>query len=279
MKKGKFLFLLLFVFVLSSCGKSGSKSVEKLNHELKNSSVQFSLSPEEINILRKSYKEFTDEEKNIFSKILKKYDSFKEKNKDVKLNFENDILRIKQEELNVINNNDIDFKKEASKDIKLEEKILKQNSTTDFKDLDISEGSYIVKLTGKGKFTYHDENEIVSTFDVSEENNPKYIRIVVSEKTKLELNGDLNGKIFKDNIKYDHFKILPMGYFIVGKDFKAGNYKIKTKNKDTLVYKIRVDKNKKLEKTEIKDYENVELFENSRLLILGTNYVEIERMK
>lgn len=279
MKNKTILLLILFAFFLSSCGKSGNKTVEKLNDEIKNSSIHFSLSPKEIKMLKKSYKDFTDTEKELFNKILKKYDDFKKNNGNLKLIFEKDILRIKQEISNIKNNNDIDFVKESSKNVKLEEKNLDKNSTTYLKDLNLSDGGYIISLTGNGEFSYYNDDKLVIKKEISNNENPKFIRIIKYSNSKVELKGELNANIVKDNINYNSFKFLPMGYFLIGKDIDEGNYEIKLKNDDTNIYLIKNTKENIIEKQDKENLKNIYLKKNFALLITEANYIEINKLK
>lgn len=278
MKKKNFLILFLFVFLLSACGKSGTKSVEKLNDEIKNSSVQFSLSPKEIETLKKSYKEFTDLDKKVFEEILKKYKYFKEKNHDLTLNFENDILRLKQEISNSKNNNDIDFKKESSKNIKLNEIHLSENSTTYLKDLDLSNTGYIVILKGNGGFAYYEGKNSILKQEIASDVNPKYIRILKTDQSKIILEGKLKAELIKDNINYNDFKFMPMGIFVIGKDLDPGNYKVSTKNDDTKIILLNNEKKNSIKIQSKEDLENLELLDGYSIIIKNTNYVQMNKL-
>lgn len=277
MKKNNILILFFILFLFSSCTKNGNKTVEKLNDELKNSSIQFSLSPKEIKILKKSYHNFSDKEKEIFDKILQKYNSFKEKNEKIKLNFEKNIKRLKQEILNIKNNNDINFINESSKNIKLDIKFLQKDSTINLNDLNILNGKYIIELTEDGEFSYYEGDKLIIKKEISKDENPKFIRIIKTNNTKIKLKGNLLGKIAKDNIDYNSFNFLPMGIFKIGKDIKPGLYDIETKSKDTKIYIIKKEKEYILEREEKESLKDLKLFKDSYLLILDTNYIKINK--
>lgn len=276
MKKNNILVLFLILILFSSCTKSGNKTVEKLNDELKNSSIQFSLSAKEIKLLKKSYTDFTDKEKEILDKILQKYNSFKEKNKEIKLNFEKDITRLKQEILNIKNNNDINFINESSKNIKLDIKFLKKDSTINLNDLNLLDGEYIIELTKDGEFSYYDGEKLIIRKEISKNENPKFIRIIKTKNSKIKLSGNLLGKIVKDNIDYNSFKFLPMGIFEIGKDIENGTYSIETKNENTKIYLIKKKKEIIVKK---ESFKNLKLFKGEYLLILDTNYIKLNKLK
>ena len=76
--KKRFILILFSIFMLVSCSKTGTKNVDKVNNEIKNSTSQFSLNTEELAVLEKPYRDFSDEDKKVFNKILEKYNKFKE---------------------------------------------------------------------------------------------------------------------------------------------------------------------------------------------------------
>ncbi|EGL38432.1 hypothetical protein HMPREF9126_0154 [Parvimonas sp. oral taxon 110 str. F0139] len=67
--KKRFVFILLSIFILSSCSKTGTKNVDKVNNEIKNSTSQFSLTAEEITVLEKPYGDFSDDDKKFLIKF------------------------------------------------------------------------------------------------------------------------------------------------------------------------------------------------------------------
>ena len=124
-KSKKLFFILVCILLLSSCGKSGEKNVDKINNELKNSTNQFSLNSEEISLLEKPYSDFTDDDKKLFDKILVKYNEFKN-NSSEDIAFERKILKKLEEIESFYDKKYINFKNESSKEVKVEEKLLQQ---------------------------------------------------------------------------------------------------------------------------------------------------------
>ncbi len=271
----KIIFLFLCFFVLTSCSKTGTKNVDKLNNEIKNSSTQFSLTAEEINVLKKSYSEFTDSDKELFNKILEKYNKFKnESSNDIA--FEAKILEKLQEIENFYEKKYINFKNESSIDVKVEEKLLDQNKKISLNKMDLTNENYLIKLTEKGKFIYSVNNKIILEEVLKENDKPRYVRIKILDNSNVEFKGDIIGIIFKDNIKYNTFKNLPSGIFDIDKDINGGTYRISNTTKDT---KIKVmNKNNEITVLKLEDYNEVKLDTGMKLIISGVDYITLEKI-
>ena len=112
--KKRFILILFSIFMLVSCSKTGTKNVDKVNNEIKNSTSQFSLNTEELAVLEKPYRDFSDEDKKVFNKILEKYNKFKE-NSSNDIAFETKILEKLEEIENFYGKKYINFKNESSK--------------------------------------------------------------------------------------------------------------------------------------------------------------------
>ena len=271
----KIIFLFLCFFVLTSCSKTGTKNVDKLNNEIKNSSTQFSLTTEEINVLKKSYSEFTDSDKELFNKILEKYNKFKnESSNDIA--FEAKILEKLQEIENFYEKKYINFKNESSIDVKVEEKLLDQNKKISLNKMDLTNENYLIKLTEKGKFIYSVNNKIILEEVLKENDKPRYVRIKILDNSNVEFKGDIIGIIFKDNIKYNTFKDLPSGIYDIDKDINGGTYRISNTTKDT---KIKVmNKNNEITVLKLEDYNEVKLDTGMKLIISGVDYITLEKI-
>ena len=271
----KIIFLFFCFFVLTSCSKTGTKNVDKLNNEIKNSSTQFSLTTEEINVLKKSYSEFTDSDKELFNKILEKYNKFKnESSNDIA--FEAKILEKLQEIENFYEKKYINFKNESSIDVKVEEKLLDQNKKISLNKMDLTNENYLIKLTEKGKFIYSVNNKIILEEVLKENDKPRYVRIKILDNSNVEFKGDIIGIIFKDNIKYNTFKNLPSGIYDIDKDINGGTYRISNSTKDT---KIKVmNKNNEITVLKLEDYNEVKLDTGMKLIISGVDYITLEKI-
>lgn len=271
----KIIFLFLCFFVLTSCSKTGTKNVDKLNNEIKNSSTQFSLTTEEINVLKKSYSEFTDSDKELFNKILEKYNKFKnESSNDIA--FEAKILEKLQEIENFYEKKYINFKNESSIDVKVEEKLLDQNKKISLNKMDLTNENYLIKLTEKGKFIYSVNNKIILEEVLKENDKPRYVRIKILDNSNVEFKGDIIGIIFKDNIKYNTFKNLPSGIYDIDKDINGGTYRISNTTKDT---KIKImNKNNEITVLKLEDYNEVKLDTGMKLIISGVDYITLEKI-
>ena len=271
----KNIFLFLCFFVLTSCSKTGTKNVDKLNNEIKNSSTQFSLTTEEINVLKKSYSEFTDSDKELFNKILEKYNKFKNESSNDNA-FEAKILEKLQEIENFYEKKYINFKNESSIDVKVEEKLLDQNKKIALNKMDLTNENYLIKLTEKGKFIYSVDNKIILEEVMKENDKPRYVRIKILDNSNVEFNGDIIGIIFKDNIKYNTFKNLPSGIYDIDKDINGGTYRISNTTKDT---KIKVmNKNNEITVLKLEDYNEVKLDTGMKLIISGVDYITLEKI-
>jgi hypothetical protein len=261
--------------VLTSCSKTGTKNVDKLNNEIKNSSTQFSLTTEEINVLKKSYSEFTDSDKELFNKILEKYNKFKNESSNDNA-FEAKILEKLQEIENFYEKKYINFKNESSIDVKVEEKLLDQNKKIALNKMDLTNENYLIKLTEKGKFIYSVDNKIILEEVMKENDKPRYVRIKILDNSNVEFNGDIIGIIFKDNIKYNTFKNLPSGIYDIDKDINGGTYRISNTTKDT---KIKVmNKNNEITVLKLEDYNEVKLDTGMKLIISGVDYITLEKI-
>ena len=271
----KIIFLFFCFFVLTSCSKTGTKNVDKLNNEIKNSSTQFSLTTEEINVLKKSYSEFTDSDKELFNKILEKYNKFKNESSNDNA-FEAKILEKLQEIENFYEKKYINFKNESSIDVKVEEKLLDQNKKIALNKMDLTNENYLIKLTEKGKFIYSVDNKIILEEVMKENDKPRYVRIKILDNWNVEFNGDIIGIIFKDNIKYNTFKNLPSGIYDIDKDINGGTYRISNTTKDT---KIKVmNKNNEITVLKLEDYNEVKLDTGMKLIISGVDYITLEKI-
>ena len=271
----KIIFLFFCFFVLTSCSKTGTKNVDKLNNEIKNSSTQFSLTTEEINVLKKSYSEFTDSDKELFNKILEKYNKFKNESSNDNA-FEAKILEKLQEIENFYEKKYINFKNESSIDVKVEEKLLDQNKKIALNKMDLTNENYLIKLTEKGKFIYSVDNKIILEEVMKENDKPRYVRIKILDNSNVEFNGDIIGIIFKDNIKYNTFKNLPSGIYDIDKDINGGTYRISNSTKDT---KIKVmNKNNEITVLKLEDYNEVKLDTGMKLIISGVDYITLEKI-
>lgn len=271
----KIIFLFFCFFVLTSCSKTGTKNVDKLNNEIKNSSTQFSLTTEEINVLKKSYSEFTDSDKELFNKILEKYNKFKNESSNDNA-FEAKILEKLQEIENFYEKKYINFKNESSIDVKVEEKLLDQNKKIALNKMDLTNENYLIKLTEKGKFIYSVDNKIILEEVMKENDKPRYVRIKILDNSNVEFNGDIIGIIFKDNIKYNTFKNLPSGIYDIDKDINGGTYRISNTTKDT---KIKVmNKNNEITVLKLEDYNEVKLDTGIKLIISGVDYITLEKI-
>lgn len=271
----KIIFLFLCFFVLTSCSKTGTKNVDKLNNEIKNSSTQFSLTTEEINVLKKSYSEFTDSDKELFNKILEKYNKFKNVSSNDNA-FEAKILEKLQEIENFYEKKYINFKNESSIDVKVEEKLLDQNKKITLNKIDLTNDNYLIKLTEKGKFIYSVNNKIILEEVMKENDKPRYVRIKILDNSNVKFNGDIIGIIFKDNIKYNTFKNLPSGIYDIDKDINGGSYRISNTTKDT---KIKVmNKNNEITVLKLEDYNEVKLDTGMKLIISGVDYITLEKI-
>lgn len=271
----KIIFLFFCFFVLTSCSKTGTKNVDKLNNEIKNSSTQFSLTTEEINVLKKSYSEFTDSDKELFNKILEKYNKFKNESSNDNA-FEAKILEKLQEIENFYEKKYINFKNESSIDVKVEEKLLDQNKKIALNKMDLTNENYLIKITEKGKFIYSVDNKIILEEVMKENDKPRYVRIKILDNSNVEFNGDIIGIIFKDNIKYNTFKNLPSGIYDIDKDINGGTYRISNTTKDT---KIKVmNKNNEITVLKLEDYNEVKLDTGMKLIISGVDYITLEKI-
>ena len=271
----KIIFLFFCFFVLTSCSKTGTKNVDKLNNEIKNSSTQFSLTTEEINVLKKSYSEFTDSDKEVFNKILEKYNKFKNESSNDNA-FEAKILEKLQEIENFYEKKYINFKNESSIDVKVEEKLLDQNKKLALNKMDLTNENYLIKLTEKGKFIYSVDNKIILEEVMKENDKPRYVRIKILDNSNVEFNGDIIGIIFKDNIKYNTFKNLPSGIYDIDKDINGGTYRISNTTKDT---KIKVmNKNNEITVLKLEDYNEVKLDTGMKLIISSVDYITLEKI-
>ena len=271
----KIIFLFFCFFVLTSCSKTGTKNVDKLNNEIKNSSTQFSLTTEEINVLKKSYSEVTDSDKELFNKILEKYNKFKNESSNDNA-FEAKILEKLQEIENFYEKKYINFKNESSIDVKVEEKLLDQNKKIALNKMDLTNENYLIKLTEKGKFIYSVDNKIILEEVMKENDKPRYVRIKILDNSNVEFNGDIIGIIFKDNIKYNTFKNLPSGIYDIDKDINGGTYRISNTTKDT---KIKImNKNNEITVLKLEDYNEVKLDSGMKLIISGVDYITLEKI-
>ena len=271
----KIIFLFFCFFVLTSCSKTGTKNVDKLNNEIKNSSTQFSLTTEEINVLKKSYSEFTDSDKELFNKILEKYNKFKNESSNDNA-FEAKILEKLQEIENFYEKKYINFKNESSIDVKVEEKLLDQNKKLALNKMDLTNENYLIKLTEKGKFIYSVDNKIILDEVMKENDKPRYVRIKILDNSNVEFNGDIIGIIFKDNIKYNTFKNLPSGIYDIDKDINGGTYRISNTTKDT---KIKImNKNNEITVLKLEDYNEVKLDTGMNLIISSVDYITLEKI-
>lgn len=273
--KKRFILILFSIFMLVSCSKTGTKNVDKVNNEIKNSTSQFSLNTEELAVLEKPYRDFSDEDKKVFNKILEKYNKFKE-NSSNDIAFETKILEKLEEIENFYGKKYINFKNESSINVKVEEKLLNQNTKTELSKKEFSYDNYLIKLTGKGNFKYSVDKRIICEETLKENEKPRYVRIKILENSNVEFNGNIIGIIFKDNIKYDDFKNLPSGIFSVNTDLKQGTYKISNTTKDTIIKTI--SKNNEIKILNLQESHEIKLENEMKLIISGVDYITLEKI-
>lgn len=273
--KKRFILILFSIFMLVSCSKTGTKNVDKVNNEIKNSTSQFSLNTEELAVLEKPYRDFSDEDKKVFNKILEKYNKFKE-NSSNDIAFETKILEKLEEIENFYGKKYINFKNESSINVKVEEKLLNQNTKTELSKKEFSYDNYLIKLTGKGNFKYSVDKRMICEETLKENEKPRYVRIKILENSNVEFNGNIIGIIFKDNIKYDDFKNLPSGIFSVETDLKQGTYKISNTTKDTIIKTI--SKNNEVKILNLQESHEIKLENEMKLIISGVDYITLEKI-
>ncbi|WP_455092926.1 hypothetical protein [Parvimonas micra] len=273
--KKRFILILFSIFMLVSCSKTGTKNVDKVNNEIKNSTSQFSLNTEELAVLEKPYRDFSDEDKKVFNKILEKYNKFKE-NSSNDIAFETKILEKLEEIENFYGKKYINFKNESSINVKVEEKLLNQNTKTELSKKEFSYDNYLIKLTGKGNFKYSVDKRIICEETLKENEKPRYVRIKILENSNVEFNGNIIGIIFKDNIKYDDFKNLPSGIFSIETDLKQGTYKISNTTKDTIIKTI--SKNNEVKILNLQESHEIKLENEMKLIISGVDYTTLEKI-
>ena len=273
--KKRFILILFSIFMLVSCSKTGTKNVDKVNNEIKNSTSQFSLNTEELAVLEKPYRDFSDEDKKVFNKILEKYNKFKE-NSSNDIAFETKILEKLEEIENFYGKKYINFKNESSINVKVEEKLLNQNTKTELSKKEFSYDNYLIKLTGKGNFKYSVDKRIICEETLKENEKPRYVRIKILENSNVEFNGNIIGIIFKDNIKYDDFKNLPSGIFSIDTDLKQGTYKISNTTKDTIIKTI--SKNNEVKILNLQESHEIKLENEMKLIIPGVDYITLEKI-
>lgn len=273
--KKRFILILFSIFMLVSCSKTGTKNVDKVNNEIKNSTSQFSLNTEELAVLEKPYRDFSDEDKKVFNKILEKYNKFKE-NSSNDIAFETKILEKLEEIENFYGKKYINFKNESSINVKVEEKLLNQNTKTELSKKEFSYDNYLIKLTGKGNFKYSVDKRIICEETLKENEKPRYVRIKILENSNVEFNGNIIGIIFKDNIKYDDFKNLPSGIFNIETDLKQGTYKISNTTKDTIIKTI--SKNNEVKILNLQESHEIKLENEMKLIISGVDYITLEKI-
>ena len=273
--KKRFILILFSIFMLVSCSKTGTKNVDKVNNEIKNSTSQFSLNTEELAVLEKPYRDFSDEDKKVFNKILEKYNKFKE-NSSNDIAFETKILEKLEEIENFYGKKYINFKNESSINVKVEEKLLNQNTKTELSKKEFSYDNYLIKLTGKGNFKYSVDKRIICEETLKENEKPRYVRIKILENSNVEFNGNIIGIIFKDNIKYDDFKNLPSGMFSIETDLKQGTYKISNTTKDTIIKTI--SKNNEVKILNLQESHEIKLENEMKLIISGVDYITLEKI-
>lgn len=273
--KKRFILILFSIFMLVSCSKTGTKNVDKVNNEIKNSTSQFSLNTEELAVLEKPYRDFSDEDKKVFNKILEKYNKFKE-NSSNDIAFETKILEKLEEIENFYGKKYINFKNESSINVKVEEKLLNQNTKTELSKKEFSYNNYLIKLTGKGNFKYSVDKRIICEETLKENEKPRYVRIKILENSNVEFNGNIIGIIFKDNIKYDDFKNLPSGIFSIETDLKQGTYKISNTTKDTIIKTI--SKNNEVKILNLQESHEIKLENEMKLIISGVDYITLEKI-
>lgn len=273
--KKRFILILFSIFMLVSCSKTGTKNVDKVNNEIKNSTSQFSLNTEELAALEKPYRDFSDEDKKVFNKILEKYNKFKE-NSSNDIAFETKILEKLEEIENFYGKKYINFKNESSINVKVEEKLLNQNTKTELSKKEFSYDNYLIKLTGKGNFKYSVDKRIICEETLKENEKPRYVRIKILENSNVEFNGNIIGIIFKDNIKYNDFKNLPSGIFSIETDLKQGTYKISNTTKDTIIKTI--SKNNEVKILNLQESHEIKLENEMKLIISGVDYITLEKI-
>ena len=273
--KKRFILILFSIFMLVSCSKTGTKNVDKVNNEIKNSTSQFSLNTEELAVLEKPYRDFSDEDKKVFNKIIEKYNKYKE-NSSNDIAFETKILEKLEEIENFYGKKYINFKNESSINVKVEEKLLNQNTKTELSKKEFSYDNYLIKLTGKGNFKYSVDKRIICEETLKENERPRYVRIKILENSNVEFNGNIIGIIFKDNIKYDDFKNLPSGIFSIETDLKQGTYKISNTTKDTIIKTI--SKNNEVKILNLQESHEIKLENEMKLIISGVDYITLEKI-
>lgn len=273
--KKRFILILFSIFMLVSCSKTGTKNVDKVNNEIKNSTSQFSLNTEELAVLEKPYRDFSDEDKKVFNKILEKYNKFKENSSNY-IAFETKILEKLEEIENFYGKKYINFKNESSINVKVEEKLLNQNTKTELSKKEFSYDNYLIKLTGKGNFKYSVDKRIICEETLKENEKPRYVRIKILENSNVEFNGNIIGIIFKDNIKYDDFKNLPSGIFSIDTDLRQGTYKISNTTKDTIIKTI--SKNNDVKILNLQESHEIKLENEMKLIISGVDYITLEKI-
>lgn len=274
-RRKKIFFIVLSIFLLSACTKGSGKNVDRINNEIKNSTTQFSLTSEEINVLEKSYSDFTDSDKEIFNKILNKYNDFKN-NSSEDITFERKILQKLEEIENFYNKKYINFKNESSENVQVEEKLLQQNTKLELNKKDFTYDNYLIKLTGGGIFTYYINNKKLSEEILAENEKPRYVRVKALENSFIEFNGNIIGIIFKDNIDYNNFRNLSSGIFDIDKDIKQGNYKITNTTASTTIKIISKENN--VNTINLKENHVIKLDIGMKLLISGVDYITLEKI-
>ena len=250
--KKRFILILFSIFMLVSCSKTGTKNVDKVNNEIKNSTSQFSLNTEELAVLEKPYRDFSDEDKKVFNKILEKYNKFKE-NSSNDIAFETKILEKLEEIENFYGKKYINFKNESSINVKVEEKLLNQNTKTELSKKEFSYDNYLIKLTGKGNFKYSVDKRIICEETLKENEKPRYVRIKILENSNVEFNGNIIGIIFKQ-----------------------GTYKISNTTKDTIIKTI--SKNNEVKILNLQESHEIKLENEMKLIISGVDYITLEKI-
>ena len=162
------------------------------------------------------------------------------------------------------------------KNVKVEEKLLNQNTKTELSKKEFSYDNYLIKLTGKGNFKYSVDKRIICEETLKENEKPRYVRIKILENSNVEFNGNIIGIIFKDNIKYDDFKNLPSGIFSIDTDLKQGTYKISNTTKDTIIKTI--SKNNEVKILNLQESHEIKLENEMKLIISGVDYITLEKI-
>ena len=170
----------------------------------------------------------------------------------------------------------INFKNESSINVKVEEKLLNQNTKTELSKKEFSYDNYLIKLTGKGNFKYSVDKRIICEETLKENEKPRYVRIKILENSNVEFNGNIIGIIFKDNIKYDDFKNLPSGIFSIDTDLRQGTYKISNTTKDTIIKTI--SKNNEVKILNLQESHEIKLENEMKLIISGVDYITLEKI-